>query len=65
MIGVNVDITEHEDAAQALRESEERFRLAVEAAPSGMVLADGDGRIVLVNEQAERLFGYSRASLVG
>ncbi len=65
MIGVNVDITAHEEAAQALRESEERFRLAVEAAPSGMVLVDGDGRIVLMNRQAETLFGYGRDELVG
>jgi PAS domain-containing protein len=40
-------------------------RLAVEAAPSGMVLADSGGRIVLVNAQAEKLFGYGREELYG
>ena len=45
--------------------TEDRFRLAVEASPSGMVLADSDGRIVLVNGLAEKLFGYSRDELVG
>jgi PAS domain S-box-containing protein len=45
--------------------AEEGFRLAVDAAPSGMVLADSDGRIVLVNALAEKLFGYSRDELVG
>lgn len=65
MIGVNVDITEHDEAEQRLRESEERFRLAVEAAPSGMVMTDPKGRIVMVNAHAETLFGYSREELAG
>ena len=65
MIGVNVDITEREDAERALRESEEHFRLAVEAAPSGMIMTDPQGRIVLVNRLAEALFGYDRQELIG
>lgn len=65
VIGVNTDVTEREEAERALRESEERFRLAVEAAPSGMVISDEEGTITLVNEQAERLFGYERHELVG
>jgi PAS domain S-box-containing protein len=65
MIGVNNDITERELSEQVLRQSEERFRLAVEAAPSGMVMTDGTGRIVLVNANAEALFGYRREELEG
>ncbi len=65
MIGVNVDITEREEAEAALRESEERFRLAVDAAPSGMIMTDPEGRIVMVNGEAERLFGYGRDALIG
>jgi PAS domain S-box-containing protein len=45
--------------------AEEKFHLAVEASPSGMVMIDAAGVIVLVNAEAERLFGYSRAELIG
>jgi PAS domain S-box-containing protein len=44
---------------------EEKFRLVVESAPSAMVMINGDGRIVLVNAEAEKLFGYSRDELLG
>jgi len=37
----------------------------IDAAPDAIVVIDGAGRIVLVNAQAERLFGYSRGELVG
>lgn len=47
------------------RLAEEKFKLAVEASPSGMVMIDGSGAIVLVNAETERLFGYSRSELIG
>src|SRR5262249_27738397 len=37
----------------------------LEAAPDAIVLVDAQGTIQLVNERAERLFGYSRSDLVG
>jgi PAS domain S-box-containing protein len=42
-----------------------RFRGLLEAAPDGMVGVDPSGRIVFVNGQAERMFGYSRNDLLG
>jgi PAS domain S-box-containing protein len=44
---------------------EQRFRLVVEAAPTAVVMIDQTGCIVIVNTQTERIFGYSRAELVG
>ncbi len=45
--------------------AEEKFRLAVESCPSGMVMTDNAGIIVLVNTETERLFGYQRDELIG
>ena len=58
MFGVNFDITERKRA-------DEQFRLAIEAAPTGMLLTDLTGSIVLVNAQIEKLFGYRRRELLG
>jgi diguanylate cyclase (GGDEF)-like protein/PAS domain S-box-containing protein len=43
---------------------DERLRLIIEAVPSAMVLVDASGRIVLVNSEAERAFGYTREELL-
>ena len=45
--------------------TEEKFRLAVESCPNGMVIVDRFGKIVLVNGEIERLFGYGRDELLG
>jgi PAS domain S-box-containing protein len=44
---------------------EDELRLALEACPSGMVISDAAGTIVLVNAEIETLFGYERCELVG
>ena len=49
----------------ARRRAEERFRVAVESSPNGMVMVDAEGRIVLVNREIERMFGYAREELLG
>jgi len=45
--------------------SEQRVRNLLESAPDAMLVTDLDGRIVWVNSQTERLFGYTRAELIG
>src|SRR5947209_4592031 len=55
------------EAAEARKRSraERMFRSLLEAAPDAMVITDRGGRIVLVNVQAERMFGHSRNDLLG
>ena len=47
------------------RPSELRLRAAVESSPSGLLMIDKDGRIILVNREIERLFGYAREEILG
>jgi PAS domain S-box-containing protein len=58
MVGAMVDITERKRA-------DEKFRLAVEASPSAIVMVNAQGQITLVNSQTEKTFGYTRAELLG
>lgn len=44
---------------------ERMFERIVEAAPCGMVMIDANGGIVLINPQAELMFGYARNELIG
>lgn len=48
-----------------LKQAEARFRNAVEAAPSGMLMIDRRGVITLINSETERIFGYPRDELLG
>jgi PAS domain S-box-containing protein len=58
MVGVCLDVTERKHA-------EEKFRLAVEAAPAAMIMVDPGGTIVLVNALTEELLGFARHEIVG
>jgi PAS domain S-box-containing protein len=63
--GEIVEVAEITRDLTAQRFAEDKFRLAVESCPSGMVMIDRTGKIVMVNTEVERLFGHRRDELLG
>ena len=55
----------HESPVDESMRDAKLFRVAFESSPSGMVMVDRNGAIVLVNREIERLFGYTRDDLIG
>ncbi len=59
------DRRDRRTAEQALRESEERFRTLFLKAPIGVVLADGQARLIDVNDAFCQMLGFTREELLG
>jgi PAS domain S-box-containing protein len=53
------------DAGKRLQAESLKFQTALEYAPNAVLMVDATGTILLVNRQAEILFGYSRRRLLG
>lgn len=64
-VAVKEDVTARRAAAEALRESEERYRLLVEQQSEGLGILDLEDRFDFANPAAETIFGVSRGELVG
>lgn len=58
IVGTSQDITERSKADQ-------KFKALLESAPDAIIIVKCDGSIMLVNSQAEKIFGYQREELLG
>jgi len=65
IVGSFVDVTERKRKEVALWKNEERVRALLRGAPEAMVLTDSDGKILNMNDQAEAMFDYRLADVVG
>jgi PAS domain S-box-containing protein len=59
------DITDHIRYAEALRESEERFRSLFEESPVAIIIIDSEGIATDINPAHEHLTGYPAKELIG
>jgi PAS domain S-box-containing protein len=58
IIGCAIDVTD-------LKLAEGRISSFLEGAPDAVITVNAEGKIVLANAQAERLFGYDKTTLIG
>ena len=52
-------------ATRTTKDSEAYFRQLLESAPDAMIIIDENGKIAVVNAQAEAMFGYRRDDMLG
>lgn len=64
-VGVHTDVTEHRLAEEALRQSEERYRLLAEHATDMISTHDVEGVYLYASPACRRLLGYEPQELVG
>lgn len=65
VVGTFVDVTPLVEVEARLRESEQRFRLALHHAPIGMAIVALDGTYTVVNQRLAEMFGTTPDELVG
>ena len=63
LLGVGLDISEKIKSQKELFESEQKFRTLVQQASDGIIVTDGEGNFIEVNESAATLTGYQKQEL--
>lgn len=63
--GISTDINARKKIERSLKESEERFRVALEANPDPVLLCDSQQRVAYFNPAFTRVFGWTRNECEG
>jgi PAS domain S-box-containing protein len=64
-VAVIRDISQREKIGKELKESEQRFLNLVEMASDGIVMVDGERKVIQFNRKAEEIYGYKREEILG
>lgn len=62
--GIANDVTEQVHSRHALLENEKLLRTFIESAPDAVLVSDVEGRVSLVNKQAELIFAFDRQEML-
>ena len=65
LYGIYRDISERREARAALEKERAHLENIIDSSPDGILLADRQNRILMVNPAFEKMFGYSRREVVG
>jgi PAS domain S-box-containing protein len=59
------DITLRKLSEEALRESEQRFRVLANSAPDAIIFLDSQGKVIFWNQGAQSMYGYTYKEMIG
>ncbi|MGE0410147.1 MAG: PAS domain S-box protein [Amphiplicatus sp.] len=65
IVGAGVDVTEIEQRQRELSDSRRFLRSIIDASPIALITIDAQGAILAFSKQAEAVFGYSEADMLG